>query len=79
MSVILPIGSEQSSYELRILKTVERPLRTSVGSAVLENRNVVLRLRADLAGVAPGRYLLGIRKGTFQWTYYPIVLTPGDQ
>jgi hypothetical protein len=44
------------------------------GSATLKDHNVVLRLRADLTGLDPGRYLLAVRKGNFRWTYYPIAL-----
>ena len=79
LSIYLPIGSEESSYELQILRPGETPLVASTGSATLENRNIVLRLRADLTGLAPGRYLLGIRKATFQWAYYPITLTPENR
>lgn len=76
LSVYLPIGSEESSYELQILRPGETPLLSSTGSAVLEQRNVVLRVRTDLTGLPPGGYLLGIRKSTFPWTYFPITLTP---
>lgn len=79
LSVILPIGSEESSYELQILRPGETPLLSATGSAVLENRNVVLRLRTDLTGFPSGRYLLGIRKATFQWTYFSIRLTEQNQ
>ena len=70
----LPIGSEEGRYEIRIVREVETPLLTMGGTATLKNRNVVLRLRTDLAGFAPGRYLLAVRKANFSWTYYPIAL-----
>jgi hypothetical protein len=79
LSVILPIGSEESGYELQILRPGETPLVASTGSAVLENRSVILRLRTDLTGFPSGRYLLGIRKATFQWAYFPIRLIPQNQ
>lgn len=79
LSVYLPIGSEESSYELQILRPSEAPLLTSTGSAVLENRNVVLRVRTDLSGTPSGRYLLGIRKANFPSAYYPVSITPRDQ
>lgn len=72
LSVYLPIGSEVGQYEVQILREVETPLVTVGGSAVFEDRTVVLRLRANLSGLNPGRYLLGVRKGSFRWTYYPI-------
>jgi len=75
LSVYLPIGSEAGQYEVQILREADSPLVTATGSARFEDRNVVLRLRANLAGLAPGQYLLGLRKATFRWTYFPIAVT----
>jgi hypothetical protein len=72
LSVYLPIGSEEGQYELQILREADRPLVTASGLAKFEDRNVILRLKADLTGLTPGRYLLGLRKGRFRWAYYPI-------
>ena len=74
LSVYLPIGSEEGRYEIRIVREAQTPLLTVGGATTLENRNVVLRLRTDLSGFAPGRYLLAVRKANFNWTYYPIAL-----
>ena len=74
LSVYLPIGSEEGRYEIRIVREGDTPLLTMAGVATLENRNVVLRLRTDLAGFTPGRYLLAVRKANFSWTQYPIAL-----
>jgi hypothetical protein len=70
--VYLPIGSKEGQYEVQILREAETPLVTGRGSATFEDRNVVLRLKADLTGLTPGRYLLGVRKGSFRWMYYSI-------
>ena len=74
LSVYLPIGSEEGQYEIQILREAETPLVALSGSATLKDHNVVLRLRTDLTGLDPGRYLLGLRKGNFRWTYYPIAV-----
>ena len=74
LTVYLPIGSEEDRYELQILRTAEAPLHTWSGSATRENRNIVLRLRADLTGLPPGRYLLGLRKASFRRAYYPLTV-----
>jgi hypothetical protein len=74
LSVYLPIGSEAGRYEIQIVREAETPLVALNGSATLKDHNVVLRLRADLTGLDPGRYLLAVRKGNFRWTYYPIAL-----
>ena len=72
--VYLPIGSEEGPYELQILREPGTPLVTLSGSASLRDRNVVLRLQTDLTGLNPGRCLLGVRRGSFRWMYYPITL-----
>ena len=74
LSVYLPIGSEEGQYEIQILREAETPLVALSGSATLKDHNVVLRLRTDLTELEPGRYLLGVRKANFRWTYYPIAL-----
>jgi len=74
LSVYLPIGSEEGQYEVQILREADTALVTARGSATFEDRNVVLRLKADLTGLAPGRHLVGIRKGSFRWMYYPITV-----
>jgi hypothetical protein len=70
----LPIGSEEGRYQVAIFRAEGNPLVAVGGSATLQNRKVTLQIRTDLTGFAPGRYLLGVRKGNFRWAYYPIVL-----
>ena len=74
LSVYLPIGSEEGQYEIQILRAGETPLVALRGSATLKDHNVILQLRTDLTEIEPGRYLLGLRKASFRWTYYPIAL-----
>ncbi len=74
LSVYLPIGSEAGQYEIQIAREAQTPLVTASGSATLENRIVVMRSRADLTGLAPGRYLLAVRKGEFRWMSYTVAV-----
>ncbi len=74
LSIYLPIGSEEGSYDVAILHAEGNSLVAMSGSATLQNRKVTLHLRTDLTGFVPGRYLLGVRKGNFRWTYYPLAL-----
>jgi hypothetical protein len=74
LTIYLPIGSEEGRYQVAILRAEGNPLVAVGGSATLQNRKVTLQLRTDLTGFAPGRYLLGVRKGSFRWAYYPIAL-----
>ena len=76
LSVYLPIGSEVDEYEMQILRETETPLVSQKGTAALEDHNVVVRIRADLAGLDSGRYLLRLRRASYSWRYYPVALTP---
>jgi len=74
LTIYLPIGSEEGRYQVAILRAEDNPLVAVGGSATIQNRKVTMQLRIDLTGLAPGRYLLGVRKGNFRWAYYPIAL-----
>ena len=76
LSVYLPIGSEVGEYEMQILRETETPLVSQEGTAKLENENVVVHVRADLTRLASGRYMLRLRRASFSWRYYPVVLRP---
>ncbi len=74
LTIYLPIGSEEGRYQIAFLRVEGNPLVTVGGSATLQNRKVTMQLRIDLTGLAPGRYLLGVRKANFRWAYYPLAL-----
>jgi hypothetical protein len=74
LTIYMPIGSEEGRYEVAILSAEGNPLVPGDGSATLQNRKVTMQLRIDLTGLAPGRYLLGVRKASYRWAYYPIAL-----
>ena len=74
LTIYMPIGSEEGRYEVAILRDEGNPLVPGGGSATLQNRKVTMQLRIDLTGLAPGRYLLGVRKASYRWAYYPIAL-----
>jgi hypothetical protein len=76
LTVYLPIGSEEGPYDIQILRDAQTPLVTLSGSATFQDRKIVLQLRTNLTGVQPGRYLIGVRKANFRWSYFPIALRP---
>jgi len=68
----LPIGSKEGSYEVALLGGGGEAVRSTAGVAQLENHVMILRANVDLAGIAPGSYLLGIRQPGLEWTNYPV-------
>lgn len=72
LSIMLPVGSEEGPYRIQIRGQEESPHFVGQGQAVFEERNVVLRIQADLRELDPRIYLLGIRKAEFRWEYYSV-------
>ncbi len=72
LSIILPVGSDEGPYQVQIRGREESPNFIGQGEAVFEERNVVLRIQADLRELEPGSYFMGIRKPEFRWAYYRI-------
>ncbi len=75
LRIYLPIGSEPGEFEVQIAREAEAAILSARGTARVEDRNVTLRVPIDLRDLAPGRYLLGIRKGSFRWAYYSLAVT----
>jgi len=67
----LPVGSKEGNYELAVLGRSGEEIRSATGVAQLEHHTIVLNADIDLAGVAPGSYLLGVRQPGLEWSRYP--------
>jgi hypothetical protein len=74
LTLDLPIGSNEGTYDLALLNPVGDELFRTSATAKLENHIVVLRADVDLAGVSPGSYFLGVRKPGLEWTRFSIRL-----
>lgn len=72
LSVILPVESEEGQYEVQIRGQDETPRFVGQGEAEFEDQTVVLPIEADLRGIEPCEYFLGIRRPEFRWAYYRI-------
>jgi hypothetical protein len=68
----LPIGSKEGSYEVKLLSDSGEPIRSTTGTAQLENHTAILKTEIDLAGVSPGLYLLAVRQPGLEWNRYPV-------
>ena len=74
LSIYLPIGSEERVDTMLRFFRLRGIFNSHERLGDLQNRKVTLHLRIDLTGFVPGRYLLGVRKANFRWTYYPLAL-----
>jgi len=74
LTITLPFASEPGRYEVQILREIGKPLRTGSGDARIENGLTLLPVKLDLGNLAPGQYLIGIRRVPWDWTFDPIVI-----
>ena len=73
--VLLPLFSEDGEYDVEIVRATDRPLASARGGATIQQGVTTLRCRLDASKIAPGDYLLGIRRADGQWVFYPVRLT----
>jgi hypothetical protein len=73
LRVILPVGSE-GHYEAGLFRQMAQgtPLLRDSGHTDLEDHNVVLVLKLNLAGLKPRGYWLGLRQDGSDWVFYPL-------
>jgi hypothetical protein len=74
LTLDLPIGSNEGTYDLALLNPVGDELFRASATAKLEDHIVVLRANVDLAGISPGSYFLGVRQPGLEWTRFSIRL-----
>jgi len=74
LTVLLPFASEPGTYEVEVLKEIDKPLVTSSGRAVIVNGVSTLTLPLGTARLPAGKYLLGIRKPPTDWTFNTVTL-----
>jgi hypothetical protein len=72
LNLALPIGSNEGAYDVALLDPSGTELFRTSGRAKLEDHIVVLKADADLAGVSPGSYFLGLRQTGLEWMRFPI-------
>jgi hypothetical protein len=75
LSVHLPIGSEDGSYDVAVINAAGTHVLASGGEARLKNYVEILEVGLDLSGLSPGSYKLGVRRAGSSWRLYPIVLS----
>jgi hypothetical protein len=74
LSIFLPVGSEEGTYDVALVDSSERSLREAEGQARLRNFVQVLPVELNLSDVSPGLYELRIRRAQMPWNAYPVLL-----
>lgn len=67
LSMQLPVGSEEGPYEVNLTDSGGHAVRTAKGTAALQGFIQVLPIHVDLAELAPGTYILRVRRNEGAW------------
>ncbi|HVB55304.1 MAG TPA: hypothetical protein VNE63_02590 [Candidatus Acidoferrales bacterium] len=72
LSILLPLGSSEGQYDIRIAKPSGESLVTVSGMGRLKNGVISLQAVVRLSSVSPGTYILQIRMAGLEWSSYPL-------
>jgi len=73
-NILLPLGSSEGSYVVRIKAASDKQLMMTSGTAKLIDGVTVLKVIANLSSTPPGRYILQVRRSDSEWSLYHVVL-----
>jgi hypothetical protein len=72
--ILLPLGSSEGVYEIRIAGLSGEPRVETNGTATFNDHTLSLRVAVNLASLGRGKYLLQIRRAEQDWESYSVVL-----
>ena len=74
LSIILPIGVEDGLYSVQFLSPFGDSVVNVEGKAAWDGSAETLVTAVDLRNLAPGEYILAVRRGNSAWRVYPVIL-----
>jgi len=74
LSILLPLGSSEGKYDVRITNPSGESLASAVGTAKLSKGVTTLPVVLRMSSVSPGTYILQIRKAGLEWNSYPLAV-----
>ncbi len=74
LELSLPIGSDDGTYEVRVMDGQLRSLMSSSASTVFMDHVAKLSVTFDLSTLAQGSYVLGLKGPESGWRTYPIAV-----
>jgi hypothetical protein len=74
MELSLPVGSDEGTYEVRILDGQLRPMMSRSASTTFADHITSLLVTFDLSSLMPGAYVLGVKSPKSDWHSYPIAV-----
>ena len=74
LTVYLPLGSAEGSYEIRIATTAGDGVFATSGVASLKDSVTSIQVTVDLSSAPSGQYLFQVRRPNSEWNSYPLIL-----
>ena len=74
LSILLPLGSSEGQYDVRIATLSGESLATASGTASVKKGVTAVQVAISVSSVSPGAYLLQIRKVGLEWNSYPLAV-----
>lgn len=74
LSILLPFGSSEGQYDVRIATLSGESLATASGIASVKKGVTAVQVAISVSSVSPGAYLLQIRKVGLEWNSYPLAV-----
>lgn len=72
--ILLPLGSDEGTYDVRIGTLAGEQLAAATGAAKLKDHVASFRVELSLDSMSRGTYVLQIRKTGSEWSHYPLEL-----
>jgi len=73
-NIYLPLGSNEVSYEVRVIAPSGEMMTTAQGTARLTEQITRLHVEIALTSAAPGNYTLQVSRPGLDWSSYPLRL-----
>ena len=74
MRIVLPFGSSEGLYDIRLIASSGESLLAGSGTAKLRGDTTLLEVAVNASSAKPGKYILQVRKPKLDWTSYPIIV-----
>ena len=74
LNILLPLGSSEGTYEVRIVTDSGESVAATTGTAKLSNQITSLEAVLNISSAHPGHYVLQVRRDALDWNSYPLVL-----
>jgi hypothetical protein len=74
LSINLPVGVEDGFYSVQFRNQFGQSVLNSEGTAAWDGSAETLATAVDLRNLAPGEYILAVRRGSSAWREYAVIL-----